>query len=172
MDKQVVEFLYQNRLTSWDDFLLFLTEYNTVLTILTLLVLAYLVFIAKKYPAMYFYVPFWSILLGAGLANLFKLFFQRLRPYDVMENVEALTSGGGYSFPSGHSTEVFALLFSLWFVTKNKMIFLFFFLWALLIAYTRMAFGVHYPTDVLAGMVLGLAVSYVVYVFFVRRLEY
>ena len=171
MDKQVVEFLYQNRLTSWDDILLFLTEYNTVLTVLTLLVLAYLVFIAKKYSALYFYVPFWSILLGAGLANLFKLFFQRLRPYDVMENVEALTSGGGYSFPSGHSTEVFALLFSLWFVTKNKWVFFFYFLWAVLIAYTRMAFGVHYPTDVLAGMVLGWAVSYVVYIFFVRRVK-
>ena len=171
MDKQVVEFLYQNRLTSWDDFLLFLTEYNTVLTILTLFALAYLVFIAKKYPAMYFYVPFWSILLGAGLANLFKLFFQRLRPHKVMEHVDALTSGGGYSFPSGHSTEVFALLFSLWFVTKNKWVFFFYFFWAVLIAYTRMAFGVHYPTDVLAGMLLGWAVSYVVYTFFVRRFK-
>jgi undecaprenyl-diphosphatase len=92
---------------------------------------------------------------------MLKFFTGRLRPYEVFPAIEKLIEGGGYSFPSGHTAEVFTLFFSLYYVFPSKTVRTFFLIWAALIAYTRMIFGVHYPTDILASIVL----SYLIVLF-------
>lgn len=103
-------------------------------------------------------------LTSAILANGIKVIVRRDRPFVTYPEIEKLASGGSYSFPSGHSSEAFSIATSLsisfpkWYVVAPA------YLWAGLVGYSRMDLGVHYPTDVLAGAVLGAGSAYLCHV--------
>lgn len=108
------------------------------------------------------------VILTDQLANLTKDFFQRPRPshaIDLQGMVHYVQGymGGKYGFVSGHSANVFgfALLSSL--IIKRKWFFYVAFSWAVLVAYSRIYLGVHYPLDIFGGMVLGLSIAGLVY---------
>lgn len=96
-----------------------------------------------------------SLALEALLCNLLlKPLVARPRPFDVNPTVTLLIPRPhDFSFPSGHSGASFACAAALFFVRQK--------LWpfalalAALIAFSRLYLYVHYPTDVLAGIVLG-----------------
>ncbi|QXD15452.1 phosphatase PAP2 family protein [Rhodocaloribacter litoris] len=107
---------------------------------------------------------------GTAAAGVFglKYLVRRPRPYAVLPGVRGRTgrhrTGGEgvidpYSFPSGHATLAFALATSWslsyprWYVVAPGM------LWAGSVALSRVRFGVHYPSDVLAGALLGAGVA-------------
>lgn len=74
---------------------------------------------------------------------------------------------GADSFPSGHTTSAFAAAMALGLVTPRFRMPLFVF--AILIAVSRIATGNHFPSDVIAGAALGTGVSWVVAILFARR---
>lgn len=82
-----------------------------------------------------------------------KLFFETLRPYQILPNITPLFSPTDHSFPSGHATFFFALAFSLFF--SHKKIGYIFFIFAIIISTARIAAGVHFPLDILGGFLLG-----------------
>ena len=86
--------------------------------------------------------------------------WQRARPYEAHPHgVIPLISGShDPSFPSDHATAAFAIAFGILFVAyRAGLVFL---LWATLIALSRVLVGVHYPTDVLASLVVGVAAGF------------
>ncbi len=101
-------------------------------------------------------------LLGSLLFNnmLIKNIVQRPRPYVNLEDLRIIIPRPSeYSFPSGHSSSSFAAAVSFYRLLPKKFgipaIVL-----AGLIAFSRLYVGVHYPTDVLAGALMGIALSY------------
>jgi membrane-associated phospholipid phosphatase len=92
-----------------------------------------------------------NTLLTAGL----KLLIDRPRPYITYPIIDEQTTEKDASFPSGHTSSAFALATSFalaypkWYVIAPV------YVWAGATAYSRMHLGVHYPSDVLAGAVLG-----------------
>ena len=112
-------------------------------------------------------------LLGSLLFNnmLVKNLVRRVRPYRVLETLTILIEEPGeYSFPSGHTSSSFAAGVVLYLLLPRKygvpaMIL------AFLIGISRLYVGVHYPTDVLGGMVMGtmLAIGAVKLVDFVEK---
>ena len=84
-----------------------------------------------------------------------KYMVKRPRPYITYPDLNSVDTEGTPSFPSGHSSGAFALATSLslnypkWYVIVPS------FAWAGLTGYSRMYLGVHYPTDVLIGAVIG-----------------
>ncbi len=148
---------------------LLLTEQASFVTALVLLYLLYGVYVRKTYPRVFFWFPALSLLLSALSVNVLKLLIGRPRPYSSHSEIIQLTDGGGFSFPSGHTAEVFALLFSLWILFKNKYVRATALLWALFIAYTRIAFGVHYPSDIAGGILLSAVCVRLVQSFVFRK---
>ena len=113
----------------------------------------------------------------AGICSMFALLFMvvlnngiikhlvdRIRPYEVIQSLEILvTKPDDASFPSGHTASSFAsctaLLLSLPMVTDRRRARIFTaaaYVLAILIALSRLYVGVHYPSDVLGGLVIGV----------------
>lgn len=92
--------------------------------------------------------------------GILKNVFARVRPCDVNSSVALLVARPtDYSFPSGHTASSFAAVAALYFAGEKK-------LWkpalvlAALIAFSRLYLYVHYPTDILGGIVVGIAAGF------------
>jgi len=101
-------------------------------------------------------------------SSFFKPFFKRFRPThhpDYMYIVDIVKDfrGGQYGFISGHATNSFglAVFFSLLF--KNRFVTVFMIFWAVLNSYSRIYLGVHFISDIIAGLFFGLLIGLLVY---------
>jgi undecaprenyl-diphosphatase len=90
---------------------------------------------------------------------ILKPLVARIRPCDVNTAVQLLIARPtDYSFPSGHTAASFAATFALYFSRKK--------LWipaiglAVLISFSRLYLYVHYPTDILAGVMIGIIMGF------------
>ena len=101
-----------------------------------------------------------SLVLDVVLCNgILKPLVARTRPYEINTAVQLIVAKPtDFSFPSGHAAASFAAVSALYF-SKDK-------LWipglviALLIAFSRLYLYVHYPSDVLAGILLGILLGF------------
>ncbi len=121
--------------------------------------------ISKKYRV-YGFMLLLAMLLGFLVGEIgIKNIVQRVRPcyeYPIANmNIEKPES---FSFPSGHSCSSFAAAFIL--LKANKRFGVYGFVLAPLIAFSRLYNYVHYPTDVLAGIALGLGSALLIYSIF------
>ncbi len=133
------------------------------------LLLLYILY--KKY-AKYFIWILMSLgllifLADFGSVHLFKNVFERLRPChqpEVIEHMRLVKNCGGlYSFISSHAANSFAIAFFISLLFKNLKGFIFLFSWAVIIGFSRIYLGVHFPFDIVGGMFWGLIVSLLVY---------
>ncbi len=116
-----------------------------------------LFFAARKYLIVgLFLIP----VAGGGISDIIlKEIFARPRPVIIPHLVKVST----FSFPSGHAVMSFALYFTIFYIAvklvKKKLLKGFIYVFAviivLVIGFSRILLGVHYPTDVLAGWCLG-----------------
>jgi membrane-associated phospholipid phosphatase len=96
-----------------------------------------------------------STVITMGVTLLLKQLIKRRRPFVQNLKIVAVYTAGSTSFPSGHASSSFATATALssaypkWYVIAPAM------LWAGSVSYSRMYLGVHYPTDVAAGAILG-----------------
>ena len=100
--------------------------------------------------------------MGTSLALVMgtKYIVRRPRPYIMYEgDLMSVTTEPDPSFPSGHSVMAFStatslsLLYPRWYVIAPS------FLWASAVGYSRLYLGVHYPSDVLVGALIGAGVA-------------
>ena len=98
-----------------------------------------------------------ALLMDLVLCNLIlKNLVARMRPYDVNTAIAILIKKPlDFSFPSGHTAASFAAMTAL-FLAKMKKAWIAALILAVLIAFSRLYFYVHYPTDVLGGAVVGI----------------
>lgn len=123
-------------------------------------ILLTLLFLCIKKYRKYGMTMAFAMLFGVLIGNLtLKPLIARVRPYDVNTAIEILIKKPhDFSFPSGHTLASFAASISiLWY---NKKLGISAVIVAVLIAFSRMYLYVHYPTDVLAGAVIGIICSY------------
>ncbi|WP_298836234.1 phosphatase PAP2 family protein [Clostridium sp.] len=122
--------------------------------------------ITKKYRKIGFMVLGALVLSGILGEEILKHIFKRIRPSAVNLLIAKPVS---YSFPSGHATSSFAAAGVLAkYFKKYALVFLSL---ASLIAFSRLYLYVHYPTDVLAGIVLGLICS-VITIYLFNKVSY
>ncbi len=170
MEKNVIVWFQENRIQTLDSVFIFLTDHVTLITALVLAYLIFRVYVKKNLQAYYFYLPLSSLLVAALLTNLVKIIIQRPRPYVSFPFLDHPVNAGGFSFPSGHSAEVFVWFFIAIFLSTRFSVKILAFMWAVFIAYTRMAFGAHYPSDILGG-VLTAFLSFIIALKILKRLN-
>ncbi|MCI9282874.1 MAG: phosphatase PAP2 family protein [Lachnospiraceae bacterium] len=99
---------------------------------------------------------FIALAIGALITNvIFKPSFARIRPYEVIDSLILLVEKQkDFSFPSGHSCASFAAVVALRKHLPRRIV-LGLLILATLIAISRLYVGVHYPSDVLGGILIG-----------------
>ncbi|MGD0710348.1 MAG: phosphatase PAP2 family protein [Bacteroidales bacterium] len=104
-----------------------------------------------------------SVVFSMTIASIVKYSVNRPRPFVKYSFIEKETKGGGPSFPSGHSSDAFSLATSLSIAFPRWYVIIPSYLWAGAVGYSRMDLGVHYPSDVLAGAMIGAGSAFLCY---------
>jgi membrane-associated phospholipid phosphatase len=104
-----------------------------------------------------------TFLVSAFITTALKHSTKRERPYVTYPDIDQAYSSTGYAFPSGHTSTAFVTATSLsmeypqWYVIAPS------FVWASAVGYSRMHLGVHYPSDVITGAIVGSGSAYLSY---------
>jgi undecaprenyl-diphosphatase len=117
------------------------------------------------------------VIISVGLADritsgFMKPYFQRFRPcHDpLIQNLVHVVGdcGGQYGFASSHAANCFALVSSMYILlniyhSKRRILCLFLFFWAIFVSYSRIYVGVHFPTDLLVGGLVGAFIPLILF---------
>ncbi|PZF71631.1 phosphatase PAP2 family protein [Taibaiella soli] len=159
-DLTLLRLIHHSRITALDMPLYWLSFVNTFVSIGILLFLLFLSF--KRRAILPLFLKILTVfLISALMVWLIKNIMFRQRPFITYTDIQKLSEAGSASFPSGHTTEAFAMAFAISFLSGRWWLVLLVYTWALLVAYSRIALGVHYPSDVLGGMVLGTFIAFI-----------
>jgi undecaprenyl-diphosphatase len=172
IERDIELFLFLNNLgtTQWDGFWLFITnKYSAIPLYLLLLYVTYKHFGLKKTVVLILFIVI-LITVSDQTSNLFKYGFKRLRPCHD-QNLHSLfrlvkeRCGGLYSYFSAHAANTMAIAVFFSFLLKPyfKYITPLLIFWALLVGYSRIYIGVHFPLDIVTGIFFGACYGTVFY---------
>ncbi|MCX7954656.1 MAG: phosphatase PAP2 family protein [Bacteroidales bacterium] len=170
LDVNILRKVNNNRNKSFDNEFNILSNTVSIPIIATGLYYTYDYFRSKSIIAKYRLEEF---IIGSGSVFLttqgLKFIIKRERPYVQYNFIEKVGNDYGFSMPSGHTSQAFFLAFNVSFYSSKWYIITPSVLWASLIAYSRMHLGVHFPSDVLVGIILASAISVVTHSYFNNR---
>lgn len=178
-DKAVFLFLNNTHTPFWDHFMWI---YTGRLTWVPLILSLLFVLFRKNWKEALLVVVALALtitLCDQFASSLCKPYFARFRPaqdpmlmymVDVVEGYR----GGRYGFISSHAANTFAVSVFVSLLLRHKWMSFSMFLWAALCSYSRIYLGVHYPGDILCGMLWGVLVGLFTYAccaYFLRKLS-
>lgn len=169
-DILILDIVNSRRLEALDPFLIFITNTSSYIAIgfICLVFIASLVkksVILKRYGLQLLS----SFMLAFVLIKSLKYSIGRIRPFDTYNHIEQLVDIGTPSFPSGHTLESAAIATSIFLLFKNRSLSAIALLWALAVAFSRISLGVHYPSDVIAGIFIGILSAYLCHWILLKR---
>ena len=141
------------------------------------LVVAIIAMLAGLFRLRYSIFLLLSFSISGLLVQFLKrmVFPDRLRPLAWFEQsgIDIHTLSGmdiptRLSFPSGHTTSAFALFIGLSFLTKNWLLKTFFLFLSVMVGFSRIYLGVHFPEDVVAGSLIGVLTSFLCFIWVSR----
>ncbi|MDV5987712.1 UNVERIFIED_CONTAM: phosphatase PAP2 family protein [Streptococcus canis] len=165
LDSSIQATIRGNLPQAWTQFFKGITVLGNVSAQLLLVVLSVLVLLLLKWKIEALLVLSNGVVAAVLISSL-KWLYQRPRP-----SIEHLVHAGGFSFPSGHSMGSMLIFGSLLIICHQRIISrslrlvvdTIFITLILLIGLSRIYLGVHYPSDVLAGFILGFSVLHFLY---------
>jgi membrane-associated phospholipid phosphatase len=163
-DIRLLKYINLNRNEHLDPGMRFLSNSTAAICVATPIIMTGYYFIKKD--SLNFRKSFiigTSVVTAGTIAVILKHVVNRERPFVTYPGVDRAISVNSSSFPSGHTSTSFSLATSLSLAYPKWYIIVPSYAWASSVAYSRMHLGVHYPTDVLAGAIIGAGSAYLNY---------
>jgi undecaprenyl-diphosphatase len=162
LDRSLFYFLYNIGQRIGADWLfIFFATYLPIFITLVFLWLLYKKGGDIKRKIYLFGFTFLGIIISRGvLTEVIRYFFPRIRPF-IELNLTPMLVDSAYSFPSGHTTFLFIIAFSAFLIDKKWGWILS--LTSLLAVFSRVVAGVHWPSDIIGGIIIAGAVFVVMY---------
>ena len=104
-----------------------------------------------------------SIGSAVALALTMKFTIGRTRPFKFDTTFTCVVNAKYNAFPSGHTAEAFAMATAMSIAVPRWYVVVPAYMWASMIAYARVYLGVHYPTDVIGGAIVGSGSTFLMY---------
>ena len=150
-----------------DGAVVFLASYLPYILVALFLLLLLFSQYSKREKLIIFLITGISVVVARlGATELIRFFYHRPRPFLTLP-VHQLLTDNAWSFPSGHATFFFAMSTVIYF--DNKKLGIFFFIATLLITVSRVIAGIHYPSDIIGGALIGITVAYITF-YIIRRI--
>ena len=167
-------FLYLNNLgsPSWDGFWMVVTNKLTFVPLYLVLIYLMAKRLTVKAVVILVLTIAGMILFTDQITNLFKFTFERFRPCAQEGVLEYIRQGEcwGYGFFSAHSSNSMAtaIFTGLMLRPVYKKVIYYMIVWSVVVAYSRIYLGLHYPLDILCGLSFGAFAGYLFYNIFTR----
>ena len=163
-DKQAMIFLNNLGSSTFDPFWILVSEKWFWI----LLYVIFLYFLYKNFnkKSLFYILLFVALGITASdqIANIFKFGFERLRPChdpSLEGLLREVKCGGKFGFYSAHSSNSFfvATYLTILLGKKIKQLPYFLFVWAAIVAYSRVYLGMHFPGDIIIGAIMGILLA-------------
>lgn len=155
IDILILRLIHNHRIELFDTDLLFFSKSAYLITAGIILYLGFLVSYLKKESIKNIFLRLICMLFTVTLiAILLKYTVLRTRPFDLYPDIINLSGANSPSFPSGHTIIAFTLAFGLLFSHLKWYYCLSIVVWAVIVAYSRLALGAHYPSDVMISIII------------------
>ena len=156
---------YQN--PAYYQFFLFFSRYGILIFLLSFIFLIW----AKRINALI--CSGFAVAIAGTVDLIIYIVWKRPRPYiahaDIVSSIPANAQVDISSFPSSHTYIAFAIATSI-FLYGHKKLGTFLFIMAILVAVSRIGVGLHYPSDIIGGAMLGIFSGIVAY-YFTHKIE-
>ena len=163
-DKQAMIFLHNLGSSTFDPFWILVSEKWFWIP----LYIIFLYFLYKNFnkKSLFYILLFVALGITASdqIANIFKFGFERLRPChdpSLEGLLREVKCGGKFGFYSAHSSNSFfvATYLTILLGKKIKQLPYFLFVWAAIVAYSRVYLGMHFPGDIIVGAIMGILLA-------------
>ena len=172
LDRQLFVLLNSINSPFWDK-VMYAVSTTLIWVPLYITILIYIGFKYKmKFPVIILFIILAVTLADQSSVYLFKNVFHRLRPCHEpsLEGLVHLVNGkcgGLYGFVSSHAANSFNVALLSLLLIRKRWYTISIILWALVIGYSRIYLGVHYPGDVICGSMLGALIGWGIYKLYV-----
>ena len=177
LDKKALLYFNSMHSPAWDNIMFWISGDKSWIPLYFFLLL-YLIYKERPYRFIFtiLFVAL-AVLLCDKTSVLLKNLVERPRPTHDLEiaNLVHIVNnyrGGTYGFVSSHAANVFGVATFLSNQFKHFRWSLFLLLWAVVVSYSRIYLGVHYPLDIICGAILGTLIGMLCYIFKVRTAVY
>ena len=177
LDKKALLYFNSMHSPAWDNVMYWISGNKSWIPLYVILLI---IIIYKERPYRFIFTILFvalTVALCDQISGFIKNLVERPRPTHDLEiaNLVHIVNnyrGGTYGFVSSHAANVFGVATFLSNQFKHFRWSLFLFVWAVLVAYSRVYLGVHYPLDIICGAILGSLIGIVCYTLKVRTAVY
>ncbi|MDV3805201.1 hypothetical protein CMU35_08585 [Elizabethkingia anophelis] len=162
LDILILRLIHNNRIELFDPILLWVSKSTYPVAFIIVVYLGGLVVFKKSenIKTIFFrLICMFSVVIPIVLS--LKYVVLRTRPFDLYTDIMNLSGANTPSFPSGHTVIAFTLAFGFFFSHVQRLYNWLILGWAIIVAYSRLALGAHFPSDVLTSIAIALMTALV-----------